>query len=133
VTQLQPTDEMLAAYERAWLGTDGGHEVDIRAGLAAVLAIVERGHEVEIARLRARIKQAQESRNHWVRRALDAEERSVAPAPEAGAGHHTQDAREAQCGNCGHLVLPDGSCACSWPIDAARANARPATEPTEEP
>jgi hypothetical protein len=87
VTQLQPTDEMLAAYERAWLGTDGGHEVDIRAGLAAVLAIVERG----------------------------------------------QDAREAQCGNCGHLVLPDGSCACSWPIDAARANARPATEPTEEP
>jgi hypothetical protein len=40
---MKPTDEMVAAFERAWLAEEDPHrqDDDIRAGLAAVLAIAE--------------------------------------------------------------------------------------------
>lgn len=48
---LKPTDEMVAAFERAWLAEEDPHrqDDDIRAGLAAVLQLAEQQIRAAVA------------------------------------------------------------------------------------
>ncbi|WP_203824382.1 hypothetical protein [Actinoplanes palleronii] len=66
----QVTSEMVNTFVAAGdIYLDDG---DIAAGLDAVLAMVDEVHAVEMAKLRGAIRLAQQSRNVWVKRAMDA-------------------------------------------------------------